>query len=129
LSRATALGLPTLPFSWTPKYFLDKAASGIFKIVCMLGYCTTTDKMLQMFEDVVLEEQGDPYAQILLSFAYIAQINMFITVGALVYSQPEPDPEVFKRFKEEKSLYQTLKITNLTEIYDEITALNEIGYR
>lgn len=85
--------------------------------------------MLQMFEDVVLEEQGDPYAQILLSFAYIAQINMFITVGALVYSQPEPDPEVFKRFKEEKSLYQTLKITNLTEIYDEITALNEIGYR
>ena len=95
----------------------------------MLGYCTTTDKMLQLFEDAVMAEQGDPYAQFYLSFAYVAQLNVFVAVGALVYTKPEPNPEVFRGFTDAKSVYKTLKIANFTEIYEEVNALNQIGYR
>lgn len=128
-SRSTALGLPSTPFSWTPRYFIEKAGSGLLRVVCMVGYCTTTNKILQIFEDVVMAEQDDPYAQLFLSFAYAAQLNVFITGGALVYTKPEPNPEVFKGFTDMKSLYKTLRIANFTEIYDEVNTWNEIGYR
>lgn len=128
-SRLTSLGLPTIPFSWAPKYFLGKAASGLARLVCMFGYCTTTDQMIQLFQNVVLAEQGDPYAQFYLSFAYVAQVNVFIAVGALVYTKPEPNPVVFKEFTDAKSVYKTVRIANFTEIYEEVNALNQIGYK
>jgi hypothetical protein len=128
-SRSTALGLPSVPFSWTPKYFLQKAGSGLLKAVCKLGYCITTEKLLKIFEEVVVAEQGDPYAQLYMSFAYVAQLNVFIAGGALVYSKPEPNPEVFKGFIDAKSVYSKLRIANFTEIHEEVDTWNFIGYR
>lgn len=76
-----------------------------------------------------MAEQGDPYAQLYMSFAYAAQVNVFIAVTALVYSKPESNPEVFKGFLDAKSVYSKLRIANFTEIHEEVDTWNEIGYR
>ena len=128
-SRRTALGLPSVPFSWTPRSFLQKAGTGLLKIVCSLGYCITTDKILEIFEDIVMAEQSDHFAHMFLSMAYAAQLNAFVAGGALVYTKPEANPEVFKGFLDAKSVYSKLRIANLTEIHDEVVTWNEIGYR
>jgi hypothetical protein len=95
----------------------------------MLGYCMTTDKIMKIFEDVVMAEQGDQYAQMYISFAFAAQLNVFIVGGSLLYSKPEANPKVFKDFIDAKSVYTKLRIANFTELHDEVVTWNEIGYR
>lgn len=79
----------------------------------------------------MIAEQSDPYAQLYTSFAYAAQLNTYIIGGALVYSKPEKDPEVFKEFKalSSRTVHSTNRITNFTDIYEEVNRWNEIGFR
>jgi hypothetical protein len=77
---------------------------------------------------VVMAEQCDQYAQMYLSFASVARLNMFITGGALVYSKPESNPEVFNGFIQAKSVHSKLRTANYTEIHDEAVTWMKFGY-
>ncbi|TVY84863.1 Bifunctional solanapyrone synthase [Lachnellula suecica] len=128
-SRRSALGLTPSRFSWTLNWFLQKASTGVLKVACRLGYCTTIDKMFEVFLDVVRVDQVDPYAQLYMSLGYAAQVNAYIAFSALIYSKPEEHPEVFSKFHAIKNVYSTNRFGNLTDMYDELNGWNEGGFR
>ena len=87
------------------------------------------DKNLKIFEDIVIAEQGDQYAQMFMNFVYVAKLKLFVSGASLVYSKPQPNPEVFKGFIDAKSGYSTLRIENFTAIHDEVATWCEVGLR
>ncbi|KAE8445079.1 hypothetical protein EG329_013794 [Mollisiaceae sp. DMI_Dod_QoI] len=128
-ARRSLLNITTSPATSSLSYLKNAVVSGIANLLCRFGYCVTSKQAFRAFRSVVLAEQSDVYAQMYMSFAYAWQVDQFLICAALVYSKPEPWPPVFEDYKAMKSLYSSAKIQKLTTVYEEVSSLNEIGYR
>ncbi len=72
---------------------------------------------------------SDPSGQIILSFAFVPIIDLYLVCVNLMHGRPEPYPPVFKEFEEAKNIYSTTRITKMTGVVAEVDWMNKIGYR
>jgi FAD/FMN-containing dehydrogenase len=72
---------------------------------------------------------ADPYAALILAFAYSQQIDTFLGVADREYGKPVADPPVFDEIKALPSLSSTMRITNLTDITNEFNSSNPGGFQ
>jgi hypothetical protein len=72
---------------------------------------------------------SDPSGQIILSFAFVPVVDIYLVCVNLMHGRPEPYPPVFKGFEEVNNIYSTTRITNMTGVVAEVDWMNKIGYR
>ena len=118
----------TYPFEWKPRWFAQKASSWALNAVCYFGYCSTVDEIAQMLETYSRGE-SDPSGQIILSFAFVPVVDIYLVCVNLMHGRPEPYPPVFKDFEATKNIYSTTRVTNMTGVVAEVDWMNKIGFR
>jgi len=114
------------PFDWTPRWFTQQFSSWVIRAACQLGFCSTINELVHILETY---SRGGESGQIVISFALVPIINVYVACVNLIYLLPQPNPLVFKDFEAYKSIYSTTRITNLTGVVSEIDWMNTIGYR
>lgn len=89
---------------------------------------STKDAQFAAFEAFTGNPSYDPYATIISSYAYITGAGWFIS-NFLVYSKPEAYPAVFANFTSFPQLQNSSRITNLTDLTEELNDSNPSGRR
>ncbi|EPS36796.1 hypothetical protein H072_9662 [Dactylellina haptotyla CBS 200.50] len=73
---------------------------------------------------------SDPYAQVILAYAYAAIQGVWIIASDLQYGKPEPKPAILQNFTSVTgAIADTLRIASLTNLTQEFNATNPGGYR
>jgi FAD/FMN-containing dehydrogenase len=72
---------------------------------------------------------ADPYAALILAFAYVRQLDIYLAVVDREYGKPVVNPPVFDDFKDLPSISSTMRITNLTDLTNEFNSSNPGGFR
>lgn len=116
------------PFNGTPRWFAQKFSTWAVQAACRLGYCSTVNEISQMLESYSRGD-SDPSGQIILSFAFVPIIDVYLVCVNLMHGRPEPYPPVFKEFEAAKNIYSTTRITKMTGVVAEVDWMNKIGYR
>jgi len=125
--RKKSMGI-NYPFDWSPRWLAQKFSSWAVRATCRFGYCSTVNEIAQMLENYSRGE-SDPSGQIILSFAFVTVVDIYLVCVNLMHGRPEPYPPVFKGFEEVKNIYSTTRITNMTGVVAEVDWMNKIGYR
>jgi hypothetical protein len=115
-------------FDWSPRWFAQKLSSLAVRATCRFGYCSTVNGIAQMLE-TYSRGDSDPSGQIILSFAFVPVVDIYLVCVNLMHGRPEPYPPVFKDFESVKNIYSTTRITNMTGVVAEVDWMNKIGYR
>jgi FAD/FMN-containing dehydrogenase len=72
----------------------------------------------------------DPYAQVILAYAYVQSIDTYIIASDLQYGKPVVNPPILQNFTSVPgAVANTLRITNLTGLTQEFNASNPSGFR
>ena len=72
----------------------------------------------------------DPFAQVILAYAYVQSIDTYIIASDLQYSKPIINPPILQNFTSVPgAVANTLRITNLTGLTQEFNASNPSGFR
>lgn len=125
--RKKSMGI-VYPFNWTPRWFTQKFSAWGVQAACRMGYCSTVKEIAQMLESYS-RGYSDPSGQIILSFAFVPKVDVYLVCVNLMHGRPEPYPPVFKEFEAAKNIYSTTRITKMTGIVAEVDWMNKIGYR
>ncbi len=72
----------------------------------------------------------DPYAQVILAYAYVQSIDTYFIVSDLQYGKPVVNPPILQNFTSVSgAVANTLRITNLTGLTQEFNTSNPSGFR
>jgi FAD/FMN-containing dehydrogenase len=72
----------------------------------------------------------DPFAQVILAYAYVQSIDTYIIASDLQYGKPIVNPPILQNFTSVPgAVASTLRITNLTGLTQEFNASNPSGFR
>lgn len=115
-------------FDWTPGWFTEKFSNWAIQIACRFGYCSTASKLVRNLENFARGESSSS-GDVILSFAFVPVIKVWVACLNLLSGLPEPDPPVFRDFEGPQSVYTTKRVTNLTGVMSEIDWMNAPGYR
>lgn len=73
---------------------------------------------------------SDPYAQVILAYAYVQSADLYVIASDLQYSKPVANPPILQNFTAVPgAIADTLRITNLTGLTNEFNASNPGGFR
>lgn len=73
---------------------------------------------------------SDPYAQVILAYAFIGYADLYIIASDLQYSKPVPYPPILQNFTTVPgAIASTLRITSLTDLTVEFNNSNPGGLR
>lgn len=73
---------------------------------------------------------SDPYAAVILAYAYVQSIDTYVIASDLQYGKPVANPPILQNFTSVPgAIASTLRITNLTGLTDEFNNSNPGGYR
>jgi len=125
--RKKSMGIE-YPFNWTPRWFTQKLSAWGVQAACHIGYCSTVNEIAQMLESYSRGE-SDPSGQIILSFAFVPKVDVYLVCVNLMHGRPEPYPPIFKEFEAAKNIYSTTRITKMTGVVSEVDWMNKVGYR
>ncbi len=85
--------------------------------------------MHQAFEDFNINVPSDPYAGVILAYAYVQSRDFFAMVGDYQYGKPVENPPILKNFTAITPIQSTLRLTNLTDLTVEFNNSNPGGNR
>lgn len=83
--------------------------------------------MFKAFDNFASNAPQDPDAALIVAFAYYN--GSYIFGNDYEYAKPVVNPPIFHEFMDIESLSSTLRVTNLTDLTDEIQASNPDGLR
>ena len=73
---------------------------------------------------------SDPYAQVILAYAYVQAEDIYVIASDLKYSKPVADPPILQNFTAvPETIANTLRFTNLSALTVEFDNSNPGGYR
>lgn len=73
---------------------------------------------------------SDPYAAVILAYAYVQIEDVFIIASDLEYGKPVANPPILANFTAvPNAIGSTLRVTNLTGLTNEFNNSNPGGYR
>ena len=94
---------------------------------------TTKDAQFAALEAFTGSANYDPYAAIINNYAFVAAANLWITASSFQYTRSEPSnetsPAVFANFTALPQLYNTTRVSNLTDFTLEIAMASPAGRR
>ena len=78
-----------------------------------------------------INSPSDPYAQVILAYAYVQSEDLYVAVSDLQYGKPIASPPIFQNFTAPLSyaIVDTLRITNLSDLTVEFNNSNPGGFR
>ncbi|KAK9436350.1 FAD binding domain-containing protein [Metarhizium brunneum] len=82
------------------------------------------------FYHLAINSPQDPYAQIILAYAYVQSQGVYVIASDLQYGKPTPNPAILNNFTSIKGpVADTLRVTNLTGLTLEFNSSNPGGFR
>ncbi|GAB7362644.1 hypothetical protein MBLNU230_g2953t1 [Neophaeotheca triangularis] len=90
---------------------------------------STLDQQFQAFEDLTASTPYDRYAALIFSLSYQPEQGVWLSGSNIQYTKPEPYPATFRNFTSLPQLYNTLRISNLSDKASELSASNPSGRR
>ncbi|KAK6538557.1 hypothetical protein TWF694_010136 [Orbilia ellipsospora] len=73
---------------------------------------------------------SDPYAQVILAYAYAQTEGVYVIASDLQYGKPEPNPPILQNFTSVPgAVADTLRIATLTNLTEEFNNTNPGGFR
>ncbi|KAH9209051.1 FAD binding domain-containing protein [Leptodontidium sp. 2 PMI_412] len=73
---------------------------------------------------------SDPYAQVILAYAYVQSFDKYVVASDLQYGKPIANPPILKNFTDTpRAIASTLRVTNLTGLTVEFNNSNPGGFR
>jgi FAD/FMN-containing dehydrogenase len=73
---------------------------------------------------------SDPYAQVILAYAYAQSEGVYVIASDLQYGKPTPDPPILQNFTSVPgAVANTLRVTSLADLTLEFNATNPGGFR
>ena len=90
----------------------------------------TAAALNEAFYYIDINAPSDPYAQVILAYAYVQSIDTYIIASDLQYGKPVVNPPILQNFTAVPgSISSTLRITNLTGLTQEFNNSNPNGFR
>lgn len=89
---------------------------------------STRFAQFQAFEEFASSAHYDPYAALINNYVYNAASGWFIASN-YEYTKPEPYPDVFKPFTDLPQVFNTMRISNLSDFTIELAATSPLGNR
>jgi FAD/FMN-containing dehydrogenase len=90
----------------------------------------TAAALNEAFYYIDINAPSDPYAQVILAYAYVQSINTYIIASDLQYGKPVVNPPILQNFTAVSgSIASTLRFTNLTGLTQEFNNSNPNGFR
>lgn len=82
------------------------------------------------FYHLAINSPSDPFAQVIVAYAYAQPQDTFIIASDLQYGKPTPYPAILKNFTSiPNSVASTLRVTDLANLTLEFNATNPGGFR
>lgn len=82
------------------------------------------------FYHLAINSPQDPYAQIIIAYAYVQSQGVYVIASDLQYGKPTPNPAILNNFTSIKGpVADTLRVTNLTGLTLEFNSSNPGGFR
>lgn len=80
--------------------------------------------------NLAINSPSDPYAQVIIAYAYAQSLDTFVIASDLQYGKPTPNPPILKNFTSiSGAVANTLRITDLPELTREFNNTNPNGFR
>jgi len=118
------------PFSLSLTYLTQTVGRIGARIICLVGKCTTLLSIIEVIEKMSKEvDESKDFLQLLVSFAYVPQFDLYLVVPTNVNKGPDVDPLSFKDFSALKTVHATTKVQNLTDVMKEGDPFNPYGLR
>ncbi|KAL8823342.1 MAG: hypothetical protein Q9191_005944 [Dirinaria sp. TL-2023a] len=89
---------------------------------------STRFAQFQAFEKFASSAHYDPYAALINSYSYTAASG-WIIASNYEYTKPEPYPDVFKPFTDLPQVFNTMRISNLSDFTIELATRSPLGGR
>jgi hypothetical protein len=82
------------------------------------------------FYNLAINSPQDPYAQVIVAYAYAQSVDTFVIASDLQYGRPTPNPAILSNFTAiPGAIASTLRITSLTDLTLEFNNTNPGGFR
>ncbi|KAG6059644.1 hypothetical protein E4U32_003908 [Claviceps aff. humidiphila group G2b] len=90
----------------------------------------TSAAINEAFVQFAAQSNSDPYAQVITSYVYSQALGGYLIAPALQYGRPTPNPPIFRNFTSiPGALNNTLRVTDLPGLTNELSALTPNGFR
>jgi hypothetical protein len=123
-------------FSFSLNYLIHQASQLGSRLAGLLGRSTTSEAVLQAFEDMMLKEKGDKsYLQYFFSFVYFPRTDLHMASVMYVRDAPggkvDDNPPALSDPKamQGKPLYSSASVKSLRTVVTELDPYNPEGYR
>lgn len=85
--------------------------------------------MISAFENFNAPAPSDPYAAVILAYAYAQSEDLYIIVGDFEYGRPIVNPPALREFMAVPNISSTMRITNISDLTLELKTSNPTGFR
>ncbi|KAF7559912.1 hypothetical protein G7046_g4250 [Stylonectria norvegica] len=90
----------------------------------------TATSINNAFYNLAINSPTDPYAQIIIAYAYAQSIGTYVIASDLQYGKPMANPPILKNFTSiPGAVADTLRVTNLPDLTLEFNNTNPGGFR
>jgi hypothetical protein len=90
----------------------------------------TAESLNNAFYWLNINTPTDPYAQVILAYAYVQSIDQYAIASDLQYGKPVPYPAILSNFTNTPGEYSsTLNVTSLTDLTIQFNNSNPGGFR
>lgn len=82
------------------------------------------------FYHLAINSPSDPYAQVIIAYAYAQSLGVYLIASELQYGKPEPYPAILQNFTAVPGpVADTLRVVNLPDLTVEFNNSNPGGFR
>ena len=130
LARKARMGVEaSTGSSFSLQSLLEKSLEVVWRSACLIGYCVSAQDIFDSFKTTSLTTEIDPFAHMILAFAYVANVNLHIGATVTQYTKEEGGADAFKDIVQLPRVYSSSRISTLRDFATENTKFNEAGYR
>lgn len=84
----------------------------------------------EAFYNLGINSPSDPYAQVIIAYAYAQSLGVYVIASDLQYGKPEPNPPILQNFTSiPGAVADTLRVVDLSNLTVEFNNTNPGGFR